>query len=39
LLSIVEPWAVAGVITDSGLGAAEARAYRAKGVNLIIADT
>jgi len=39
LLNIVERWAVAGVITDSGLSAAEAKAYRAKGVNLIVADT
>jgi DeoR/GlpR family transcriptional regulator of sugar metabolism len=38
LLKIVHPWEVAGVITDSGLSAAEAKAYRAKGVNLIIAD-
>ena len=38
LLNIVEPWAVAGVITDSQLSPAEAKAYRARGVNLIIAD-
>jgi DeoR/GlpR family transcriptional regulator of sugar metabolism len=38
LLNIVEPWRVAGVITDSGISDSEAKAYRAKGVNLIIAD-
>lgn len=38
LLRIVEPWAVTGVITDSALDPVEVEAYRARGVNLIIAD-
>jgi DeoR/GlpR family transcriptional regulator of sugar metabolism len=37
LLSIVEPWAVDGVITDSQLDPQEVAAYRARGVNLILA--
>jgi DeoR/GlpR family transcriptional regulator of sugar metabolism len=38
LLTIVEPWTVAGVITDAALDPQQADAYRARGVNLIIAD-
>jgi DeoR family fructose operon transcriptional repressor len=38
LLNIVEPWVVDGVITDSGLGPEQVKEYRARGVNLIIAD-
>lgn len=38
LLDIVEPWAVAGLITDTGLDVETAAAYRGRGVNLIIAD-
>ena len=38
LLNIVEPWLVAGVITDAGLDALQAAAFRARGVNLIVAE-
>ena len=38
LLNIVEPWAVAGLITDDGLDPAGIGAYRERGVNLIIAE-
>jgi DeoR/GlpR family transcriptional regulator of sugar metabolism len=38
LLNIVEPSSVAGVISDAALDPAEAEAYRARGVNLIVAE-
>jgi DeoR/GlpR family transcriptional regulator of sugar metabolism len=38
LLSIVEPSSVAGVVTDAALDPSEAEAYRARGVNLIVAE-
>ncbi|HWE61724.1 MAG TPA: DeoR family transcriptional regulator, partial [Chloroflexota bacterium] len=38
LLHIVEPWAVAGVITDAEIDPVLAAEYRDRGVNLLLAE-
>lgn len=37
MLHIVQPWEVAGVITDAGIGPALVAAYRDRGVHLTLA--